>query len=73
MGTFRFDRKGDICPNETISFYRLVGTRVPLVVPTRSTRLLAVGRGWWLREGYRVLPQPFSRRTGMATELTRSV
>ena len=25
MGTFRFDRKGDICPNQTISFYRLVG------------------------------------------------
>ena len=26
MGTFRFDNKGDICPNQTISFYRLVGT-----------------------------------------------
>jgi branched-chain amino acid transport system substrate-binding protein len=26
MGTFRFDSKGDICPNQTISFYRLVGT-----------------------------------------------
>jgi branched-chain amino acid transport system substrate-binding protein len=25
MGTFRFDSKGDICPNQTISFYRLVG------------------------------------------------
>ena len=25
MGTFRFDAKGDICPNQTISFYRLVG------------------------------------------------
>ena len=25
MGTFRFDNKGDICPNQTISFYRLVG------------------------------------------------
>ena len=25
MGTFRFDTKGDICPNKTISFYRLVG------------------------------------------------
>ena len=25
MGTFRFNTKGDICPNQTISFYRLVG------------------------------------------------
>lgn len=26
MGTFRFDKNGDICPTKSISFYRLVGT-----------------------------------------------
>jgi hypothetical protein len=26
MGTFKFDRNGDICPFKTISFDRLVGT-----------------------------------------------
>ena len=72
MGTFHFDKNGDICPTKNISFDGAQGQRGRLQGRRRyqdqDVTLLAQERRWLeLGEGLRVFPSRL-RRTDMTTE-----